>query len=86
MLCGQLPIQKSWICGYPNQQDCVVTRTINLPDVTRVQGDQYIAMTKLSITRNNLNLKELYEHCHMCTTIKTLDRWTVLKLFNTRTV
>ena len=39
LICSQWQIQI--ICSYPNQQyyisteDCVVTRTVNLPDVTR---------------------------------------------------
>ena len=49
MLCGQRPKKKIPMCSYPNQQlkGYVVTRTVNLLDVTRksVQGDQ-CAMTR----------------------------------------
>ena len=55
-LCSQWPKKKIEICGYPNQQGYIVTRTVNLPDVIKiwVQGDQCV--TKLLIS--DLNLKE----------------------------
>ena len=74
LICGQWSHQ--WICSYPNQQyhtsiqDCVVTRTVNLQDVSRksVQWDQYVMTRTVNLlnicvmTRNvmcNLNQKEL---------------------------
>ena len=64
---SQWPIQKYWMCSYPNQQyqisteDCVVTKVVNLQDATRkeimtknCQSDNIMCYKKW-----NLNLKEL---------------------------
>ena len=58
-------------------EDCVVTRTVNLPDVI-------LNMTR-TVNLCNLNLKELCYHCHMHTAMKTIDMQTVPELVSTKT-
>ena len=54
--CGQW--SQKWICSYPNQQlqECVMTRTVNLQDVTVTRRG---IMTETVNLMCNLNLKEL---------------------------
>ena len=76
-ICSQWPT--IYICGYPSQQleDCARIRTANLQDVI-------LNMTRTVNLMCNLNLKELYYHCHMHTAMKTIDMQTVPELFNIR--